>query len=104
MDVFEIVLNDRKRTQEFLLKSFSEGKISEETFIKLVGDFDSKFYKFSIAHDEMTNYFNLANKCLGASSKPKSFMESFSSIADADSFVKGVDLLQDQQNNKQTNT
>ena len=102
MDIFETVLNDRKRTQEFLLKSFSEGKISEETFIKMIGDFDSKFYKFSIAHDEMTNYFNLANKCLEASSKPKSFIESFSSIAD--SFVKGVDLLQDQQNNKQTNT
>ena len=102
MDIFETVLNDRKRTQEFLLKSFSEGKISEETFIKMIGDFDSKFYKFSIVHDEMTNYFNLANKCLEASSKLKSFMESFSSIAD--SFAKGVDLLQDQQNNKQTNT
>ena len=43
----------------------------------------------------MTKYYDLASQCLEVYSKPKPFMESLGSVAE--SFVKGAEILQQQQ-------
>ena len=50
----------------------------------------------------MEKYYGLVNRCLEVCSRPKTFMESLGS--NGESFVKGAELLQQQQNStKPTN-
>ena len=55
-----------------------------------------------ICHEDMEKYYGLLNRCLEVCSRPKTFMESLGS--NGESFVKGAELLQQQQNStKPTN-
>lgn len=97
MDILESMIADRKATRKDYIEALSRGEITQEMCTQLLLNYDNQYIAFSdkVCHDDMSKYYNLASQCLEIYSKPKSFMESLGSIAET--FVKGAELLQQQQ-------
>ena len=101
MDILESLITDRKATRKDYFEALSKGQITQETCTQLLLNYDNQYIAFSdkICHNDMTKYYDLASQCLEVYSRPKTFMESLGSIGE--SFVKGVELLQQQPNSTQ---
>lgn len=97
MGILESMITDRKATRKDYFEALSKGQITQEMCTQLLLNYDNQYIAFSdkVCHNDMTKYYDLASQCLEIYSKPKSFMESLGSIAE--SFVKGAELLQQQQ-------
>ena len=97
MDILESLITDRKATCKDYFEALSKGQITQETCTQLLLNYDNQYIAFSdkICHNDMTKYYDLASQCLEVYSKPKPFMESLGSVAE--SFVKGAEILQQQQ-------
>ena len=102
MDILESLITDRKATRKDYIEALSNGQITQEMCTQLLLNYDNQYIAFSdkICHDDMTKYYDLASQCLEVYSRPKTFMESLGSIGE--SFVKGAELLQQQQNSTQS--
>ena len=98
MSILETVSNDREKTHKAYLDAAISGQMSPELCAQLLQNSDTEFYKMSkeICHEDMEKYYGLVNRCLEVCSRPKTFMESLGS--NGESFVKGAELLQQQQN------
>lgn len=104
MSILETISNDREKTRKAYLDAVISGQMSPELCAQLLQNLDTEFYKMSkeVCHDDMEKYYGLVNRCLEVCSRPKTFMESLGS--NGESFVKGAELLQQQQNStKPTN-
>lgn len=101
MDILESLITDRKATRKDYFEALSKGQITQEMCTQLLLNYDNQYIAFSdkICHNDMTKYYDLASQCLEVYSRPKTFMESLGSIGE--SFVKGVELLQQQPNSTQ---
>ena len=101
MDILESLITDRKATRKDYIEALSKGQITQEMCTQLLLNYDNQYIEFSdkICHNDMTKYYDLASQCLEVYSRPKTFMESLGSIGE--SFVKGVELLQQQPNSTQ---
>ena len=101
MNILESLITDRKATRKDYFEALSKGQITQETCTQLLLNYDNQYIAFSdkICHNDMTKYYDLASRCLEVCSRPKTFMESLGSIGE--SFVKGEELLQKQQNSTQ---
>ena len=101
MNILEIISNDREKTRKAYLDAAISGQMSPELCAQLLQNSDTEFYKMSkeVCHEDMEKYYSLVNRCLEVCSRPKTFMESLGSIGE--SFVKGEELLQQQQNSTQ---
>ena len=101
MDILESLITDRKATRKDYFEALSKGQITQETCTQLLLNYDNQYIAFSdkMCHNDMTKYYDLASQCLKVCSRPKTFMESLGSIGE--SFVKGAELLQQQQNSTQ---
>ena len=99
MDILESLITDRKATRKDYFEALSKGQITQETCTQLLLNYDNQYIAFSdkMCHNDMEKYYGLVNKCLEVCSRPKTFMESLGSIGE--SFVKGAELLQQQQQN-----
>lgn len=99
MGILESLITDRKATRKDYIEALSKGQITQEMCTQLLLNYDNQYIAFSdkICHNDMTKYYDLASQCLEVYSKPKTFMESLGSVAE--SFVKGAELLQQQQPN-----
>ena len=97
MGILETISNDREKTRKAYLDAVTSGQMSPELCAQLLQNYDTEFYKMckEICHEDMENYYSLVNRCLDVCSRPKTFMESLGSVAD--SFVRGAELLQQQQ-------
>ena len=98
MDILESLITDRKATRKDYIEALSKGQITQEMCTLLLLNYDNQYIAFSdkICHNDMTKYYDLASQCLEVCSRPKTFMESLGS--NGESFVKGAELLQQQQN------
>lgn len=98
MDILESLITDRKATRKDYFEALSKGQITQEMCTQLLLNYDNQYITFSdkICHNDMEKYYGLVNRCLEVCSRPKTFMESLGSIGE--SFVKGTELLQQQQN------
>ena len=98
MDILESLITDRKATRKDYIEALSKGQITQEMCTQLLLNYDNQYIAFSdkICHNDMTKYYDLASQCLEVCSRPKTFMESLGS--NGESFIKGVELLQQQQN------
>ena len=98
MDILESLITDRKATRKDYFEALSKGQITQEMCTQLLLNYDNQYIAFSdkICHNDMEKYYGLVNRCLEVCSRPKTFMESLGSIGE--SFVKGAELLQQQQN------
>ena len=101
MDILESLITDRKATRKDYFEALSKGQITQEMCTQLLLNYDNQYIAFSdkICHNDMEKYYGLVNRCLEVCSRPKTFMESLGSIGE--SFVKGAELLQQQQNSSQ---
>ena len=101
MDILESLITDRKATRKDYIEALSKGQITQEMCTQLLLNYDNQYIAFSdkICHNDMTKYYDLASQCLEVYSRPKTFMESLGSIGE--SFVKSVELLQQQPNSTQ---
>ena len=101
MDILESLITDRKATRKDYFEALSKGQITQETCTQLLLNYDNQYIAFSdkMCHNDMVKYYDLASQCLEVCSRPKTFMESLGSIGE--SFVKGAELLQQQQNSTQ---
>ena len=101
MDILESLITDRKATRKDYIEALSKGQITQEMCTQLLLNYDNQYIAFSdkICHNDMTKYYDLSSQCLEVYSRPKPFMESLGSIGE--SFVKGVELLQQQPNSTQ---
>ena len=101
MDILESLITDRKATRKDYFEALSKGQITQEMCTQLLLNYDNQYIAFSdkICHNDMTKYYDLESQCLEVYSRPKTFMESLGSIGE--SFVKGVELLQQQPNSTQ---
>ena len=101
MDILESLITDRKATRKDYFEALSKSQITQETCTQLLLNYDNQYIAFSdkICHNDMEKYYGLVNRCLEVCSRPKTFMESLGSIGE--SFVKGAELLQQQQNSSQ---
>ena len=101
MGILESLITDRKATRKDYIEALSKGQITQEMCTQLLLNYDNQYIAFSdkICHNDMIKYYDLASQCLEVYSKPKTFMESLGSVAE--SFVKGAELLQQQQNSTQ---
>ena len=101
MDILESLITDRKDTRKDYIEALSKGQITQEMCTQLLLNYDNQYIAFSdkICHNDMTKYYDLASQCLEVYSRPKTFMESLGSIGE--SFVKSVELLQQQPNSTQ---
>lgn len=97
MGILETISIDREKTRKTYLDAVASGQMSQELCVQLLQNSDTEFYKMSekICHEDMEKYYSLVNRCLEVCSRPKTFMESLGSVAD--SFMKGAELLQQQQ-------
>lgn len=102
MGILETISNDREKTRKAYLDAVTSGQMSPELCAQLLQNSDTEFYKMSkeVCHEDMEKYYSLVNRCLEVCSRPKTFMESLGSIGE--SFVKGAELLQQQQNSTQS--
>ena len=98
MSILETISNDREKTRKAYLDAVISGQMSPELCAQLLQNSDTEFYKMSkeICHEDMEKYYGLVNRYLEVCSRPKTFMESLGS--NGESFVKGAELLQQQQN------
>ena len=98
MDILESFIKDCKAKRKDYIEALSKGQITQEMCTKLILNYDNQYITFSdkICHNDMTKYYDLASQCLEVCSRPKTFMESLGS--NGESFVKGAELLQQQQN------
>ena len=103
MDILESLITDRKATRKDYIEALSKGQITQEMCTQLLLNYDNQYIAFSdkICHNDMTKYYDLASQCLEVCSRPKTFMESLGSIGE--SFVKGAELLQQQNSTQPTN-
>ena len=101
MDILESLITDRKATRKDYIEALSKGQITQEMCTQLLLNYDNQYIAFSdkICHNDMTKYYDLTSQCLEVYSRPKTFMESLGSIGE--SFVKGIELLQQQPNSTQ---
>lgn len=97
MGILETISNEREKTRKAYLDAVTTGQMSPELCAQLLEHSDTEFYKISeeICREDMEKYYSLVNRCLEICSRPKTFMESLGSIGE--SFVKGAELLQQQQ-------
>ena len=101
MGILETISNDREKTRKAYLDAVTSGQMSPELCAQLLQNSDTEFYKMSkeVCHEDMEKYYGLVNRCLEVCSRPKTFMESLGSVAD--NFMRGAELLQQQQNSSQ---
>ena len=103
MNILESLITDRRATRKDYFEALSKGQITQEMCTQLLLNYDNQYIAFSdkICHNDMTKYYDLTSQCLEVCSRPKTFMESLGSIGE--SFVKGAELLQQQNSTQPTN-